>query len=131
MDKFRSTQPKKCLEPHTSASPFNIRSSDKYDPIFHNIFSANEVSVLDFDPIFIDSLTGQSLSNETHSNALIILISTEAENLMYIPLKSENGVRRKALIVTGACANAMLADFYEKLKTQCPNSFQNYNKHDC
>ena len=41
---------------------------------------------------------------------------------MYIPLKFENDVRRKALIDTGACANAMPAHFYEKLKTQCPNS---------
>ena len=62
-------------------------------------------------------MTGQSLSDDTHSNALNILISAEGENLMYIPLKFENDVRRKALIVTGACANAMPADFYEKLKT--------------
>ena len=37
-------------------------------------------------------------------------------------MKFENDVRRKALIDTGACANAMPADFYKKLKTQCPNS---------
>ena len=42
--------------------------------------------------------------------------------MMYIPLKFENDVLRKALIDTGACANAMPANFYEKLKTQCPNS---------
>ena len=30
---------------------------------------------------------------------------------MYIPLKFETDVRRKALIDTGACANAMPADF--------------------
>ena len=93
-----------------------------YDPNFNNLYSANEVSVLDFDHIFTDSLTGQSLSDDAHSNALNILISAEGENLMYIPLKFENDVRRKALIDTGACANAMPADFYEKLKTQCPNS---------
>ena len=40
---------------------------------------------------------------------------------MYIPLKVENALRRKALIDTGASANAMPADFYEKLKTECPN----------
>ena len=91
-----------------------------YDPNFNNLYSANEVSVLDFDPIFTDSLTGQSLSDETHSNALNILISAEGENLMYVPLK--NDVRRKALIDTGACANAMPADFYEILKRQRPNS---------
>ena len=93
-----------------------------YDPNFNNLYSAKEVSVLNFDPIFTDSLTGQSVSDETHSNALNILISAEGENLMYVPLKFENDVRQKALIDTGACANAMPADFYEKLKTQCPNS---------
>ena len=41
---------------------------------------------------------------------------------MYIPLIFKNDVRRKALIDTGTCANAMPADFYEKLKTQCPTS---------
>ena len=87
-----------------------------YDPNFNNLYSANEVSVLDFDPIITDSLTGQSLS-ETHSSALNIPISAEGENLMYVPLKFENDARRKALIDTGACANAMPADFYEKLKT--------------
>ena len=93
-----------------------------YDPNFHNLYCANEVSVLDFDTIFTSSLTGQSLSDETHSTALSILISAEGQNLMYIPLKFENDVRRKALIDTGECANAVPADFYEKLKTQCPNN---------
>ena len=41
---------------------------------------------------------------------------------MWSPLKFENDVRRKALIDTGACANAMPADIYEKIKTHCPNS---------
>ena len=50
------------------------------DPNFRNLYSANEVSLLDFDPFFTDSLTGQSLSDETHSNALNVLISAEGEN---------------------------------------------------
>ena len=99
-----------------------FKDSDIYDSNFHSLYSANEVSVLDSEPIFTDSLTGQSLSDDAHSNALNILISAKGESLMYIPLKFENNVRRKALIDTGACANAMPADFYEKLKTQCPNS---------
>ena len=74
-----------------------------YDPNFKKLYFANEVSVLDFDPIFTDPLTGQSLSDETHSVALNILISAEGENLMYIPLKFENDVRRKALIDTSMC----------------------------
>ena len=41
---------------------------------------------------------------------------------MYIPLKFENDVRAKALTDTGACANVIPADFYEKSKTQCANS---------
>ena len=45
------------------------------------------------------------------------------ENLMYIPLKFENDVKRKALIDTGACANAMPTDFYEKLREAPPDSF--------
>ena len=114
---------KKRIEPHTSASPFNLQNSDIYDSSFHSLYSSNEVSVLDFDPwIFTDPLTSKSLSDDTHSNALNILISAEGENLMYIPLKFEKDVRRKALIDTGACSNAVRADFYEKMKTHCPNS---------
>ena len=41
---------------------------------------------------------------------------------MYIPLKFESNVRRKALVDTGACANAMPADFYKKQKDESPNS---------
>ena len=67
-------------------------------------------------------MTDGSLSDGTHSNALNILISAEGEYLMNLPLKFENDVRRKALNDTGACANAMPADFYEKFKAQCPNS---------
>ena len=51
-------------------------------------------------------------------NEVILL---EGENLMYIPLKFENKLRRRALIDTGACANAMPADFYTKLKQESPN----------
>ena len=50
------------------------------------------------------------------------IITLEGENLMYIPLKFDNDIRRKALVDTGACANAMPADFYEKLKKQSPES---------
>ena len=53
-----------------------------YDPNFNNLYSANEVSVLDFDLISTDSLTGQPLSEETHSSALNNPISAEGENLM-------------------------------------------------
>ena len=113
---------KKRIEPHTSASPFNLKNSDIYDSSFQSLYSANEVSVLDSDPFFTDPLTSKSLSDDTHSNALNVLISAEGENLMYIPLKFEKDVHQKALIDTGACANAMTADFYEKLKTHCPNS---------
>ena len=41
---------------------------------------------------------------------------------MYIPLKFENKLRRRALIDTGSCANAMPADFYKKLTDESPNS---------
>ena len=40
---------------------------------------------------------------------------------MYIPLKFGN-LRRKALIDTGACANAMPIEFYEKLKNESSDS---------
>ena len=33
---------------------------------------------------------------------------------MYIPLKFENKLRRRALINTGACGKAMQADFFFK-----------------
>ena len=35
---------------------------------------------------------------------------------MYISLKFQNNFNRKALIDTGACANALPRQFYEKLK---------------
>ena len=41
---------------------------------------------------------------------------------MYVPLKFENKLRRRALIDTGACANAMPADFNKKLKDESPSS---------
>ena len=41
---------------------------------------------------------------------------------MYIQMKFEIKLRRRALIDTGACANAMPADFYKKLKEESPNS---------
>ena len=50
------------------------------------------------------------------------VIPLEGEELMYLPLKFENDVKRKALIDTGACANAMPTDFYEKLREAFPNS---------
>ena len=50
------------------------------------------------------------LTNNNASNEVILL---EGENLMYIPLKFENELRRRALIDTWTCANAMPADFYK------------------
>ena len=41
---------------------------------------------------------------------------------MYLPLKFENKLRRRALIERGACANAMPGDFSKKLKEESPNS---------
>ena len=41
---------------------------------------------------------------------------------MYLPLKFENKLRRRALIERGACAKAMPADFSKKLKEESPNS---------
>ena len=61
----------------------------------------------------------KTLTNENEINEVILL---EGENLMYIPLKIENKLHRRALIDTGACANAMPADFYTKLKDESPNS---------
>ena len=61
----------------------------------------------------------KTLTNNNEINEVILL---EGENLMYIPLKFENKLRRRALIDTGACANAMPADFYKKLTEESPNS---------
>ena len=58
----------------------------------------------------------------TINNEINEVILLEGENLMYIPLKFENKLLRRALIDTGACANAMPADFYKKLKDESPNS---------
>ena len=49
-------------------------------------------------------------------------IPLEGENLMYLPLKFDNNVKRKTLIDTGACAYAMPANFNEKLREASPNS---------
>ena len=49
------------------------------------------------------------------------IIPLEGENLMHTPLKFGK-LRRKTLIDTGACANAMPAEFYEKLKNESSDS---------
>ena len=51
---------------------------------------------------------------KTNNNEINEVILLEGENLMYIPLKFENKLRRRALIDTGACANAMPAEFIER-----------------
>ena len=58
----------------------------------------------------------------TNYNEIKEVILLEGGNLMYIRLKFEKKLRRRALIDTGACANAMPADFYKKLKEESPNS---------
>ena len=57
----------------------------------------------------------------TNINEVIENILLEGEKRMYIPLKFENKLRKRALIDTGACANAMPADFNKKLKEESPN----------
>ena len=59
------------------------------------------------------------LPTDVQINAVLHL---EGENLMYSPLKFENDVKLKALIDTGACANAMPPDFHEKVRVASPNS---------
>ena len=50
------------------------------------------------------------------------VVPLEGENLMHLPLKFDNDLKRKALINTGACANAKPAPFYKKLREASPNS---------
>ena len=50
------------------------------------------------------------------------VISLEGENMIIVPLKFDNDVKRKALFDTAACANAMPANTYEKLRAALPNS---------
>ena len=50
------------------------------------------------------------------------VIPLEGENLMDSLLKFDNGVKRKAIFDRGACANAMPASSYEKLRDASPNS---------
>jgi len=59
----------------------------------------------------------KTLTNNNETNEVILL---EGENLMYIPLKFEHKLCRRALIHTGACANAMPADFYKKIERGIP-----------
>ena len=97
---------KKLITPHTSASPGNninltLHTTD-------NILATSEQI----------THTEKTLPN----NNEIKVILHEGENLMNLPLKFENKLRRRALIDTGACANAMPADFYKKLKEESPNS---------
>ena len=61
--------------------------------------------------------TEKTLPKNTENNEVILL---DGENLMYLPLKFENNKRRRALIDTGACANTMPADFYEKIERGIP-----------
>ena len=70
----------------------------------------------------------ENLNKETPGNLpptyfeMNAVIPLDGENLMYLPLKFENDVKGKALIDTGACANAMPGDFYKKLRETSPNS---------
>ena len=49
-------------------------------------------------------------------NEITACISLEAAVLSYVPLKFPNNQQRKALIDTGACANAISEKDYEQLK---------------
>ena len=93
--------------PHTSASP-----EKNHNLTLHTTDNILETSEQITHP-------AKTLTNNNEINEVILL---EGENLMYIPLKFENRLRRRALIDTGACANAMPADFYKKLKEESPNS---------
>ena len=102
-----NSQPKKLIKPHTSDSPdnslfFNMHHSCN----FHN----ENLQCRDegYNGILDDEI------NE--------VITLEGEILMYIPLKFENIVRRKTFVDGVACANAMPADFFEKLKDERPSS---------
>ena len=97
----------KQIKPHTSASPENninltLHTTD-------NILETSEQI----------THTEKILTNNNESNEVILL---GGENLMYIPLKFENKLRRRTLIDTRAYANAMPADVYKKLKHDSPNS---------
>ena len=107
VDKYRSTRKQKTNEPHTSASPekntnLTLHTTD-------NILETSEQ-------------TTHPEKTLTTNNEINEVLLPEGENLMYIPLKFENELRRRALIDTGACSNAMPADFYKKLKEESPNS---------
>ena len=50
------------------------------------------------------------------------------ENLMYLPLKFDNDVKRRTIIDAGACANTMPADFYGKLREASPTSISDWEQ---
>ena len=84
------------IKSHTSASPEN-----NINLTLHTRNNVLEIS----EQI---THTEKTLTNNTE---FIEVILPEEENLMYIPLKFENELRRRALIDTGTCANATPADF--------------------
>ena len=96
-----NSHPKKLIKPQTSASPekninLTLHTTD-------NILETSEQ-------------TTHPEKTLTNNIEIIEVILLEGENLMYIPLKFENKLRRRSLIDTGACANAMPADFLKKLE---------------
>ena len=95
------------MKPHTSASP-----EKNINLTLHTTDNILEPSEQRTHP-------EKTLTTNNEINEVLLL---EGENLMYIPLKFENELRRRALIDTGACANAMPADFFQKLKEESPNS---------
>ena len=64
MDRIRLTQNQKRLKPHTSASPWITEHRHARTCFWTFIFS-EEVSVLEVDPIFTDSLPEEQLLNKT------------------------------------------------------------------
>ena len=108
VDKYRSNRKQKTNKaPHTSASP-----EKNINITLHTTDIILETSEQITHP-------EKTLTKNKATNEVVLL---EGENLMYIPLKFENKIRRRALIDRRACANAMPADFYKKLKEESPIS---------
>ena len=67
------------------------------------------------------SVKRQQQKQHRRENQIIACISLEVDFLSYVPLKFFNSEHLKALIDTGAWANAISEKDYEKLKYFCEN----------
>ena len=124
VDIFCLTLSQNLITPHTSdiQKPSNFVNSTHYIESHHLNVLSPELELLNQTHHGENSNFNMQEAQLPPGFEMNAVIPLEGENLMHLPLKFDNGFKRKALIDTRACANAMPAPFYEKPREASPNS---------